>query len=49
MCVVSSLTERPQDRIYNAVVVFSNKGDIILTHRKINELSFCPRCIHNWR
>lgn len=38
--VVAGLTERSGDRIYNAAVVISNHGEILISHRKINELSF---------
>ncbi|MBS4220729.1 carbon-nitrogen hydrolase family protein [Bacillus sp. FJAT-49711] len=38
--VVAGLTERSGDRIFNAAVVISNVGEILITHRKINELSF---------
>lgn len=38
--VVAGLTENCGDRTYNSAVIISNKGEIVLTHRKINELSF---------
>lgn len=38
--VVAGLTEHNDEKIYNSAVVISNKGKIILTHRKINELPF---------
>lgn len=38
--VVAGLTERCNEKIYNAAVVISNEGEIILTHRKISELPF---------
>ncbi|KRG13205.1 carbon-nitrogen hydrolase family protein [Lederbergia galactosidilytica] len=38
--VVVGLTERLDQRIYNSAIIISNEGEIILTHRKINELSF---------
>jgi predicted amidohydrolase len=34
--VVAGLTERAGDRIYNAAVLISPEGDILLKHRKIN-------------
>ena len=40
MYVVAGLTERSGERIYNAAVVIQNTGEILITHRKINELSF---------
>ncbi len=36
--VVAGLTERAADRLYNAAVLLSPSGDILLKHRKINEL-----------
>jgi predicted amidohydrolase len=36
--VVSGITERDGDRLYNAAVLISPAGDILLKHRKINEL-----------
>jgi predicted amidohydrolase len=36
--VVAGLTERAGDRIYNAAVLISPEGRILLKHRKINEL-----------
>ncbi|MFX0100634.1 MAG: carbon-nitrogen hydrolase family protein [Candidatus Hodarchaeota archaeon] len=36
--VVAGLTEREEDDIYNAAVLISNKGEILLKHRKINVL-----------
>ena len=36
--VVAGITERDGDRIYNAAVLISPAGDILLKHRKINEL-----------
>ncbi|GAA0358181.1 nitrilase family protein [Alkalibacterium iburiense] len=38
--VAAGLTEREGDEVYNAAVIISNQGEIILTHRKINELDF---------
>ena len=38
--VVAGLTERYDEKIYNSAIIISNEGEIILTHRKINELSF---------
>lgn len=40
MYVVAGLTEQDGEKLYNAAVIISNKGEIILTHRKINELDF---------
>lgn len=37
--VVAGLTEHAGDRIYNAAVLVSPEGDILLKHRKINELA----------
>lgn len=36
--VVAGLTERDGDRVYNAAVVLSSGGNLMATHRKINEL-----------
>jgi predicted amidohydrolase len=36
--VVAGLVERAGDRIYNAAVLIDPRGDILLVHRKINEL-----------
>jgi predicted amidohydrolase len=36
--VVAGLTERAGDRIYNAAILVSPAGEILLRHRKINEL-----------
>jgi predicted amidohydrolase len=36
--VVAGLTERAGDRLYNAAVLISPGGEILLKHRKINEL-----------
>jgi len=36
--VVAGLTERTAERLYNAAVLVSPSGDILLKHRKINEL-----------
>ncbi|MEN6604709.1 MAG: carbon-nitrogen hydrolase family protein [Bryobacteraceae bacterium] len=36
--VVAGLTERAGERIYNAAVLISPTGEILLRHRKINEL-----------
>lgn len=38
--VVAGLTERDGEKLYNAAIIISNEGKIILTHRKINELDF---------
>jgi predicted amidohydrolase len=37
--VAAGLTERDGDRVYNAAVLISPSGDVLLKHRKINELS----------
>lgn len=44
--VVAGLTERCGDKLYNAAVVISSTGEILLTHRKINELSFALDLYH---
>lgn len=36
--VCSGLTERAENRVYNAAVLINRHGDLILKHRKINEL-----------
>jgi predicted amidohydrolase len=36
--VVAGLVERAGDRIYNAAVLLDSRGEIVLVHRKINEL-----------
>ncbi len=36
---VAGLTEKDGDRVYNAAVLISPKGKILLKHRKINELT----------
>ena len=36
--VVAGLTEKSGERIYNSAVLISPEGDILLKHRKINEL-----------
>ncbi|MEK7406473.1 MAG: carbon-nitrogen hydrolase family protein [Acidobacteriota bacterium] len=36
--VVAGLTERAGDRLYNAAVLVSPAGEVLLKHRKINEL-----------
>lgn len=38
--VCSGLVERVKDRLFNAAVVIDPKGELLLHHRKINELSF---------
>lgn len=38
--VVVGLTERSDARLYNAAVMISNAGEVILHHRKIHELPF---------
>lgn len=37
--VCSGLVERERDRLYNAAVLIDPQGEVILHHRKINELS----------
>lgn len=44
--VAAGLTERSGDKLYNAAVVISNTGELLLTHRKINELSFALDLYH---
>lgn len=39
--VAAGLVERAGDRLYNAAVLISPAGDILLHHRKINELDIC--------
>jgi predicted amidohydrolase len=39
MWVVAGLTERDGERVYNAAVLISPDGSILLKHRKLNELS----------
>ena len=41
---VAGLTERDGRRIYNSAVLISPEGDIILRHRKINELDIAHSC-----
>jgi predicted amidohydrolase len=36
--VVAGLVERARDRLYNAAVLIDSRGEIVLVHRKINEL-----------
>ena len=36
--VVAGLTERDGDRVYNAAVLLDDRGQLLLCHRKINEL-----------
>jgi predicted amidohydrolase len=36
--VVAGLTERDGDRVYNAAILVSAEGELLLKHRKINEL-----------
>jgi len=38
--VCSGLTERSGDQVYNAAVLISDLGEVVLHHRKINELDF---------
>lgn len=38
--VASGLTERDGERLYNAAVLLSPEGRILLKHRKVNELDF---------
>ena len=37
--VVAGLTERAADRVFNAAILIDPAGDILLKHRKINELT----------
>jgi predicted amidohydrolase len=39
--VAAGLVERAGDRLFNAAVLISPSGDILLHHRKINELDIC--------
>jgi len=39
ICVVAGLAERAGERLYNSAIFVSPDGEIILKHRKINELS----------
>jgi predicted amidohydrolase len=36
--VVAGLTEREHDKVYNAAILLSSTGELLLRHRKINEL-----------
>lgn len=38
--ICAGLTERAGDRIYNAAVLISPRGELLLHHRKLNELDF---------
>ncbi|HEU5138838.1 MAG TPA: carbon-nitrogen hydrolase family protein [Bacillales bacterium] len=38
--VVAGLTERCDELLYNTAVMISSKGDILTSHRKVNELDF---------
>lgn len=38
--VAAGLTERAGARVYNAAVLFDPRGELLLKHRKINELDF---------
>ena len=38
--VVAGLTERAGERVYNSAVLISDEGELLLKHRKINELRF---------
>jgi len=38
--VCAGLTERAGDRVFNAAVLVSDSGEVVLHHRKINELDF---------
>jgi predicted amidohydrolase len=40
--VVAGVTERAGEKIYNAAVLLNPAGEILLHHRKINELIFTP-------
>ena len=37
--ICAGLTERDDDRIFNSAVLLNPSGDVILTHRKVNELA----------
>jgi predicted amidohydrolase len=39
--VAAGLVERASDRLFNAAVLISPSGEILLHHRKINELDIC--------
>jgi predicted amidohydrolase len=41
--VAAGFTERVGDRIFNAAVLVSAQGEVLLHHRKINELDFARR------
>lgn len=41
--VAAGVTERAGDRLYNTAVLLSSAGDLLLRHRKINELDFARR------
>jgi len=41
--VVAGLTERSRDDLYNAAVLISPEGEILLKHRKINEVTTAPK------
>ena len=38
--VCAGIIERDGDRLYNAAILISAEGEILLHHRKINELDF---------
>lgn len=40
----AGLTERAGDRVYNAAVIISPEGEVILKHRKLNELEIGHSC-----
>lgn len=40
LMVAAGIVERAGDRIYNSAVLLSDEGDLLLHHRKINELDF---------
>lgn len=42
--VCAGLTERAGDRVYNAAVLISPSGDLLCTHRKLNELEIGQAC-----
>lgn len=44
LLVCAGLTERAGDRVYNAAVLISPAGEVILHHRKLNELEIGHAC-----
>ena len=41
--ICAGLIEKENDLVYNAAILVDPSGDVILTHRKINELDIGPR------